>query len=78
MYRKLSSRPLIGSNPGSCATPWALQPLDRGRIEGCEVVSIVVVHSKRPRLQSVFQVLIDLHDSSLVTASVTVVGCYTR
>jgi hypothetical protein len=66
------------SNPEFYAKPWALQRVGRDQIAGyisCQLAkqkSSIAGYS-----QGILQVLVDLHDSSLVAASVAIVWRWT-
>jgi hypothetical protein len=73
--RDKNERSPTRSNPGSCAKPWALQRAGRDRIAGyksCQLAKRKILVTDYS--QGILQVLVDLHDSSLIAASVAIVG----
>lgn len=65
------------NNRESALIPLALLLEDKDRIEDYDILANKLAICEYG-LQCVFQVLIYLHDRRLISAPVTVVGCYTR
>lgn len=64
-----------GSSPASGGIPWALRPAGRGRTASCRLLAWhTIPQACWLNIQCVLQVLVNLHDRCLVTASVAVVG----
>jgi hypothetical protein len=51
----------------------------RGQGSNCKLRLLLTLHKELERkdLQSILEMLVDLHDGGLIAASVTVVGCCT-
>lgn len=64
----------IGSNREYAEIPWAPRLLDRDQIAGLDLLADMArTVGRRAISQGVFQVLVNLHDRSLIPTSITVI-----